>query len=87
MSATLTLLDRPGSVTVHDDGVVRAVAGAVALYTRGEGDTAFRIRRSSPSRHLRRSVVFRASQVVALNANGVDLADVPTPAAPVLAAA
>ncbi len=79
MTATLTLLDRPGSVTVHDEGTVRAIADAVARYNRGNGDTGFRVRQSL-SQHIRRSVVFRASQVAGLNAAGIDLVD-PHPAA------
>jgi hypothetical protein len=79
--ATLTLHHRPGTVTIRDEGTVRAVAAAVARWTRGHGDTGFRIRRPSPSRHLRRTDVFKASQVATLNANGVDLTDLPAPVA------
>ncbi len=81
MSATLTLQDRPGPVTIRDEGVVRAVAGAVTLFSRGGGDTQLRIRRPSPSRHVRRAVVFSASEVVAINADGVDLTDFASPVA------
>ncbi len=79
MTARLTLTDRPGAVTVHDEGTVRAIAGAVARHNRTGDDTTFRVRRPSPSQHLRRSVVFKASEVTSLNANGVDLTDLDTP--------
>ncbi len=38
MTATLTLADRPGAVTIRDEGTVRAIAAAVARYNRGNGD-------------------------------------------------
>lgn len=81
MTATLTLHNRPGTVTVHDEGVVRAIAATVAYWTRTGHDTQFRVRRPSPSRHVRRTLVFRVSQVDSLNANGVDLTDLPSPIA------
>lgn len=77
--ATLTRCGQPGTITIHDEGTVRAIAAAVARHTRGDGDTQFRVRRPSPSRHVRRSVVFKASEVESLNANGVDLTDLPAP--------
>lgn len=89
MTAKLTLAYRPGTVTVHDEGVVRAVAGAVAYYDRTgvDLDTTFRVGRPSPSGHTRRAVVFHASAVEALNAVGADLGGLNTPAASTLAVA
>ncbi len=79
MTATLTRFNKPGTVTIHDEGTVRAIAAAVTRHNRIGDDTQFRVRRPSPSRHLRRSVVFKASEVATLNADGVDLTDLPTP--------
>jgi hypothetical protein len=79
MTATLTLADRPGTVTVNDPATVQQIAAAVAAYNWDSTDRQFRIARPSPSKHLRRSVVFSASQVASLNADGVDLVDLDHP--------
>lgn len=80
MTATLTIHGRhDGPVTIHDENTVRAIAEAVAAYNRNEGDRQFRVRRPSPSQHIRKSTVFKASEVATLNADGVDLTDLGTP--------
>ncbi len=79
MTATLTLANRPGTVTINDPDTVRQIAEAVAAYNYDGTDRQFRIARPSPSKHLRRSVVFSASQVATLNATGVDLVDLGNP--------
>lgn len=75
MTATITIagLDRP--VTVHDDTVVRVVADAVAVYIQRGVDSTVRIPRPSPSRHVRRVLAVKASEVLAVDANGILLAD------------
>jgi hypothetical protein len=79
MTATLTLTDRPGTVTINDPTTVRQIAEAVAAHNRGEGDRQLRIPRPSPSQHIRRLIAFSASQVAALNADGIDLVDLGSP--------
>lgn len=80
VSATITIATRHGgSVTVTDEAMIRAVVEAVVAFNRGEGDRQFRIRRPSPSQHIRKSTIFKASEVTAVNANGVDLLDAPNP--------
>lgn len=79
MTAKLTLKDRPGTVTVHDEATVRAVADAVAEFNRTGADAAFRVRRPSPRPHIRHSVKFQASEVASLNADGIDLTDLASP--------
>ncbi len=89
MTATLTIHGRHGDgpVTIHDEDTARVIAEAVAAYNRNEGDRQFRVRRPSPSRHIRRAVVFKASEVASLNANGVNLVDLGSPFAQVEVAA
>ncbi len=84
MTATLTLTDRPGTVALTNEPLVRAIAAAVATFNRGDGDELFRV--ALPGRS-RRSVSFRASQVKSLNADGIDLVDLGNPFAQVKVAA
>lgn len=79
MTARLTLKDRPGQVTVADDNTVRTVVDAVVAYSRTGADRQFRIRRPSPSQHIRKAAIFKASEVTGVNAEGVDLLDAPVP--------
>ncbi len=79
MTATLTLADRPGTVTINDPGTVRDIAEAVHRFNHDGVDGQFRIAQPSPSKHIRRSVVFSASQVASLNADGINLVDLGSP--------
>lgn len=81
MTATLTIHGRhsDGPVTIRDEDTVRAIAEAVAAYNRDGTDRQFRVRRPSPSRHIRKSTVFKASEVATLHADGVDLTDLGSP--------
>ncbi len=87
MTATLTLADRPGTVTITDGAIVRQIAEAVATYNYDGTDQQFRVRRPSPSGHIRHLVRFKASQVATLNADGIDLVDLGSPFAQVKVAA
>jgi hypothetical protein len=72
MSATITLRHREGPVAARDNDTVRTIAEAVAAYNRNRVDNRlFRIRRSANL-----AVRFRASDIVAVNAHGIDLVDV-----------
>lgn len=80
MTATLTIHGRhDGPVTIHDEDTVRAIAEAVTAFNVHGQDRQFRVRRPSPSKHIRRSTVFKASEVASLNADGVDLTDLGSP--------
>ncbi len=81
MTAKLTIHGRDGDgpVTIHDENTVRAIAEAVAAYNRNEGDRQCRVRRPSPSQHIRKSTVFKASEVASLNADGINLVDLGSP--------
>ncbi len=74
MTATITLAHRPDPVDIRDGATVRQIAEAVTAYNRGHGDRTFRIRQR---RNL--AIRFRASDVQALNARGVDLVDLGNP--------
>ncbi len=81
MTATLTIHGRDGDgpVTIHDENTVRAIAEGVTAYNVNGEDRQFRVRRPSPSQHIRKSTVFKASEVASLNADGVDLVDLGSP--------
>ncbi len=82
MSATITLQHREDTLVVRDDDTGRAIVEAVVAHQRGEGDRQFRVRRSANL-----AVRFQASDVDAINANGVDLIDAANPTGTVQAVA
>jgi hypothetical protein len=81
MTAKLTLQDRPGTVTVHNDHMIRAIVEGRAVYARTGENRQYRVRRPSPSPHIVKTVVFKASEVTSVNANGADLTDYASPVA------
>lgn len=75
MTATITLADRRLPLPVHDETQLRHIVTAVAT----GANVTFRVPRPSPDGR-RRLVVFTTADVTGVNANGVDLTDLPDPA-------
>ncbi len=75
MTATVTLHDRRLPLPVADETQLRDIVTAVVT---GANRT-FRVPRPSPDGR-RRLVVFTTADVAGINANGVDLTDLPDPA-------
>lgn len=80
MTATVTIDGRRLPLPVADPVKVREIADAVAVWTQRGVDAQLRVARPKPTPNARRvETVFRASQVAAISANGIDLTDVPSP--------
>jgi len=74
MTATITLQNRRHVLPIHNEAQMRLIADAVANQT---GET-FRVRRPTPDGR-KVVTVFTTSDVVAIDANGINFTDLPSP--------